>query len=109
MGSRARVLRWALREDRRERAGQIHRDDVEGEAQRENILDFFRNGKGATFVAPYSTRARANAPVAMPITWDELDENLKPNQFSLDSALARLDKIGDAWAPMLAKPQRMPP
>jgi len=72
------------------------------------FLDFFRNGKGATFVAPYSTRARAGAPVAMPVAWDELTEDLKPNQFSLDSAIARLEKIGDVWAPMLAAPQRVP-
>jgi bifunctional non-homologous end joining protein LigD len=72
------------------------------------FLDFFRNGKGATFVAPYSTRARAGAPVAMPVAWDELSEDLKPNHFSLDSALERLDKIGDVWAPMFSRPQRLP-
>jgi bifunctional non-homologous end joining protein LigD len=71
------------------------------------FLDFFRNGRGATFVAPYSTRARANAPVALPVEWDELDA-LKPNQFSIDATLERLEKRGDAWAPMLAKPQRVP-
>jgi len=71
------------------------------------FLDFFRNGKGATFVAPYSTRARANAPVALPVEWDELDK-IKPNQFSLDQTIERLEKRGDAWAQMLAKPQRMP-
>ena len=71
------------------------------------FLDFFRNGKGATFVAPYSTRARANAPVALPVEWDELDK-ITPNQFSLDQTIARLEKRGDAWADMLAKPQRIP-
>jgi bifunctional non-homologous end joining protein LigD len=71
------------------------------------FLDFFRNGKGATFVAPYSTRAHANAPVALPVEWDELD-GIKPNEFSLDASIARLEKRGDTWAPMLAKPQRMP-
>jgi bifunctional non-homologous end joining protein LigD len=71
------------------------------------FLDYLRNGKGATFVAPYSTRARANAPVALPVEWDELDK-IKPNQFSLDQTIDRLEKRGDAWATMLAKPQRMP-
>jgi len=73
------------------------------------FLDWLRNGKGATFVAPYSTRANANCPVAMPITWEELGPNLKPNGFSLDGALAYLAQHGDAWAPMLAKPQRLSP
>ena len=71
------------------------------------FLDYLRNGKGATFVAPYSTRARANCPVALPVEWDELDA-VKPNQFSLDQTIERLEKRGDAWASMLAKPQRMP-
>ncbi len=72
------------------------------------FIDWLRNGKGATFVAPYSTRARANAPVALPVEWDELD-GIKPNQFSLDQAIERLEKHGDAWAPMLARAQRVPP
>jgi bifunctional non-homologous end joining protein LigD len=71
------------------------------------FIDWLRNGRGATFVAPYSTRARANAPVALPVEWDELDK-IKPNQFSLDQTIERLEKRGDAWAKMLAKPQRMP-
>ncbi len=71
------------------------------------FIDWLRNGKGATFVAPYSTRARANAPVAMPIAWDELDA-IKPDQFSMASAIARLEERGDAWAKMLERPQRVP-
>jgi bifunctional non-homologous end joining protein LigD len=72
------------------------------------FIDWLRNGKGATFVAPYSTRARANAPVALPVGWDELD-GIKPNQFSLDATIERLEKHGDAWAPMLKRAQRVPP
>jgi len=37
------------------------------------FIDWLRNGRGATAVAPYSTRARANAPIAAPLDWDELD------------------------------------
>ncbi len=72
------------------------------------LIDFFRNGRGATIVAPYSTRARAGAPIAMPLAWDELDESVAPNGFSLDSAIAWLERRGDAWARMLATPQRVP-
>lgn len=72
------------------------------------FIDFFRNGKGATIVVPYSTRARSGAPVAVPVAWDELDEHLAPNGFSLDSTIARLEKTGDPWARMYAAPQRVP-
>lgn len=71
------------------------------------FIDWLRNGKGATFVAPYSTRARANAPVALPIGWDELD-GITPNGISLDRTIERLEERGDAWAPMLERPQRVP-
>jgi bifunctional non-homologous end joining protein LigD len=36
------------------------------------FLDWLRNQRGATAILPYAARARANAPVAAPITWDEL-------------------------------------
>lgn len=36
------------------------------------FVDYLRNGRGSTAIAPYSTRARPGAPVAMPIAWDDL-------------------------------------
>ena len=36
------------------------------------FIDYLRNAEGSTAIAPYALRARAHAPVAMPITWDEL-------------------------------------
>lgn len=47
------------------------------------FIDFYRNERGATAVVPYSLRARAGAPVCMPIEWSEVNEKLKPNQFKL--------------------------
>ncbi|MEA3003930.1 MAG: bifunctional non-ous end joining protein LigD, partial [Sphingomonadales bacterium] len=50
------------------------------------FLDYLRNQRGATAVMPYSTRARPGAPVAAPITWDEIDEFATGAHFTLRDA-----------------------
>ncbi|KAB0678065.1 DNA ligase D [Aureimonas leprariae] len=63
------------------------------------FIDYLRNGRGATAVAPYSTRARAGAPVSVPIGWDELTAGIRPNQFDVQTLPARLRHAEhDAWA-----------
>lgn len=61
-------------------------------------IDWVRNTKGATSIAPYSLRARPNAPVSMPIKWSELDK-IKPNEITLKKALKRLKRkeFKDPW------------
>ncbi len=59
------------------------------------FIDWIRNGRGATSVAPYSLRARDGACVSMPITWDELD-SVAPDGFDMHDALKRLQKK-DPW------------
>ncbi|MFE3460323.1 non-homologous end-joining DNA ligase [Nocardiopsis aegyptia] len=48
------------------------------------FVDYLRNGRDQLAVAPYSVRARPGAPVAAPITWEELDGLVSPRVFSLD-------------------------
>lgn len=52
-------------------------------------VDWLRNLWSATVVAPYSLRARARAPVAVPIAWDELDE-VAPGQYTIATIESRL-------------------
>lgn len=61
------------------------------------FLDYLRNGRGATAVAPYSTRARPNAPVATPIAWHEIDRVALAG-FTIGTLPERLDgPHGDPW------------
>jgi bifunctional non-homologous end joining protein LigD len=63
-------------------------------------LDYLRNAREATAVAPYSTRARPAAPVSIPITWDELAAGrVDPADLRVDSLPGRLAADAtDPWA-----------
>jgi bifunctional non-homologous end joining protein LigD len=56
------------------------------------FLDYLRNQRGATAVMPYSARARPNAPVSAPISWDELNETESGARFTLKDAALLLDR-----------------
>ncbi|MBR0557951.1 DNA ligase D [Ciceribacter sp. L1K23] len=63
------------------------------------LIDYLRNGRGSTAVAPYSTRARPGAPVSTPLAWDELTPDIGPAHFTVDNLPARLDaQESDPWA-----------
>lgn len=59
------------------------------------FIDWVRNGRSATSVAAYSLRARKNAPVSMPISWEELDKVL-PAGITMRDAEERM-KAEDPW------------
>jgi bifunctional non-homologous end joining protein LigD len=62
-------------------------------------LDTQRNAYGQTSVAPYAVRARPHAPVAAPLTWEELrDERIGPRHWTLRTLPDRLRTAGDPWA-----------
>lgn len=59
------------------------------------FIDWIRNGRGATSIAPYSLRARKGAGVSMPIAWDELDI-VAPDGVNMAEALRRIGG-NDPW------------
>ncbi|GAB1579223.1 DNA ligase D [Bordetella petrii] len=63
------------------------------------FVDYLRNGNGATAVAAFAVRARAGAPVSMPISWDALDQrnDLRGAVFNIRNALETLQSGPDPW------------
>ncbi len=74
------------------------------------FVDYFRNSLEQTSVAAYSTRARAGAPVSMPVTWDELGRVKSANQYTLLNVGKRLGvmKKRDPWADIGRVKQKLP-
>jgi bifunctional non-homologous end joining protein LigD len=59
------------------------------------FIDWMRNQRGSTAVMPYSARARPNAPVAVPIGWEELAEVEGAGQWTIDDGQALLDRASN--------------
>ena len=63
------------------------------------LVDAARNTYAQTAVAPYAVRAKAGAPVATPLAWEELeDSDLTPRRWTLATVPQRLEERGDPWA-----------
>jgi bifunctional non-homologous end joining protein LigD len=60
------------------------------------FVDYLRNGRGATCVLPYSTRARAGAPISMPVPWNSLHRVSSADAFTVETAMATR-KLVDPW------------
>jgi bifunctional non-homologous end joining protein LigD len=71
------------------------------------LVDYNQNAWGRTLASIYSVRPRARAPVSTPVTWAEIDQGVKIEDFRLDNVRARIAKVGDLWKPLLAKRGRV--
>jgi DNA primase len=73
------------------------------------MLDPSRNGTGATIVAPYSPRARAEAPVSFPVPSEDL-RSIRPGDYTVATVPGRLGEPGPArWAAAAGeRAQRVP-
>jgi bifunctional non-homologous end joining protein LigD len=73
------------------------------------LLDWLRNGLGATAVASFCPRARPGATVATPLDWDEVTPKLDPSAFTVRSVPDRLAKLkADPWAEFPKLRQQLP-
>ena len=73
------------------------------------FVDYLRNSREATAVAPYSTRARPGAPVSVPIDWPELGSLKAANQYTVKNLMQRLSRQQkDPWAEIGRVKQSLP-
>ena len=71
------------------------------------LVDYNQNAWGRTLASIYSVRPRPDATVSTPVTWKELEEGVRMEDFTLLNVPARVGAIGDLWKPLLARRGRV--
>ena len=84
-------------------------DTIAKKARKGRIfIDYLRNGRGQTAVAPFSTRALPKASISTPLSWDELADNIRADHFTVDNLRHRLDALrSDPWEGFFKVKQRI--
>jgi bifunctional non-homologous end joining protein LigD len=67
------------------------------------LVDYNQNAWGRTLASVYSVRPHPRACVSTPVTWDELAAGVSIEDFRVDNVRTRLARVGDLWAPVLAR------
>jgi bifunctional non-homologous end joining protein LigD len=73
------------------------------------LVDHRQNGWGKTIASVYSVRPKPGAPVSTPLRWEELTEDVRPRDFSMQIALRRVAELGDLFEPVLRGRQPLGP
>jgi bifunctional non-homologous end joining protein LigD len=74
------------------------------------LVDTGRNGYSATFAAAYTVRAKPEAPVSAPCTWEEIEHgDVAPQTFTLRTMADRIAKVGDLWSDMRTRQRSLRP
>jgi bifunctional non-homologous end joining protein LigD len=72
------------------------------------LVDTGRNGYSATFAAAYAVRAKEDAPVSAPCSWDEIERGLvSPRSVTLRTMPERLARVGDLWSDLSTRGQSL--
>ena len=67
------------------------------------LVDYNQNAWGRTLASIYSIRPTPVASVSTPVTWEEIEEGLRIEDFRIENVLERVRKLGDLWKPVLGK------
>ncbi len=60
-------------------------------------LDYVQHREGKTIIAPYSTRGNEKGLVATPLYWDEVNEQLSPEKFTIGNVIERIEQLGNPF------------
>jgi bifunctional non-homologous end joining protein LigD len=67
------------------------------------LVDYNQNAWGRTLASIYSIRPTPVASVSTPVTWEEIEDGVRIEDFRIDNELDRLNDVGDLWKPVLGK------
>ncbi len=71
-------------------------------------VDWLQNARGKSVIAPYSARAKGGATVSMPVTWEEIDQEVRIADFTIRNVPKRLKTERDRWSGFFDHRQRLP-
>jgi bifunctional non-homologous end joining protein LigD len=65
------------------------------------LLDYNQNRLGATLASIYSVRPTPSASVSTPVTWDEVENGVETEDFTMLNVPDRVEELGDLWKPLV--------
>ena len=68
-------------------------------------VDWMQNARGKSLASVFTARARAKAPVSMPLTWKQISQGVKITDFTIKNVPALIKKKGDPWATFFSERQ----
>jgi bifunctional non-homologous end joining protein LigD len=71
------------------------------------LVDYNQNAWGRTLASVYSVRPKPRATVSAPVTWDEVEQGIKMEDFRLDNMLERVKSVGDLFHSLLLQKNRV--
>src|SRR5262249_54430424 len=77
--------------------------------RRQILIDYLRNNRTNTSIAAFSTRASPQAPLSIPLTWDELSARTRSDYYTVRNIGKRLVRLReDAWKSYWTTRQKIP-
>jgi bifunctional non-homologous end joining protein LigD len=99
---------WAIAKEIGHQVARAHPDVLTAEyrvakrPERRVLVDYNQNAWGRTLASIYSVRAKEEATVSAPVTWEELEAGCEIGDFTIFNVPERVAKIGDLWKPLLS-------